>query len=94
MKRYYDEVVQVQELPQDRHSRLGIENSSPLLRDVNTGEEDQQSYQGNDQEGSTVNEHSKSSLLDTPSMNIRDPQPIEDIPRSNLEACSKSFEKL
>lgn len=48
MKRYYDEDVQVPTFPQDRRALLGIEDSSPILRDVNMEEEDQQSYQGND----------------------------------------------
>lgn len=53
-------------------------------------QEDQQLYKGNDQQCSTVDEHSKNKLPDTPSMNIRDPQTIEEIPKIHLQACSKS----
>lgn len=78
VKKYYDKDFQVQEFPWD----------------VNMREEDQHSYHENDQEGSIIDEHSKNSFPDTPSMNIRDPRPIEEIPRINLEASSKNSKRV
>lgn len=87
-------MMKTSKFPWDKCARLGIEDFSLPLKDITIGEEDQQSYQGNDQEGITMDEHSKGSLPNTPSMNICDPQLIEEIPRINLEACSKNSEKV
>lgn len=78
----------------NRRARLGIEDSSPPLIDTAMEKEDQQSSQGNNQEDNTMDEHSKVSILDTPSMNIRDSQSIAKILEITLESCSKDSEKI
>lgn len=57
------------------------------------GEEVQQSYQGMIKRVARVWIFKKQSL-DTPSKNINDPQPIEDIKRIYLDVCSKISERV
>ncbi|KAI5653915.1 hypothetical protein M9H77_31102 [Catharanthus roseus] len=79
--------------PWDRRVRLLIDDSILPMTEAPLEAEDQQSCQGNNQEDSTIEEHSKNSLPDTPYANIQNSPGPKKILKISLEAGSNDPER-